>query len=285
MKWMGDVHFIFFIEALILMIGLFSFIRNFEGKISVSLAFLVFFAFYYNESLNISRQYIAVGIGFFAAKYLMNNRWKTYLVCCIIAMMFHSSGIILIVGYLVWLFLFNTKKKSIVTRRIILLFLGMILACILIRPLVNLLSNWGVIPAKYIQFLKASDASSSVWKTIISNCPLLIMLFYLRNKLYAYDERNKVAITFYLLGFIITMINTVYGNVGRLAVSWTSWQIILYPECCKLIMAEQKNTKTQMITKILFVMLFLIHWYYCVIYRNFGDTLPYHSDMFTWLNW
>ena len=285
MKWLGNVHFLFMIEALILLVGLFCFIHNFDNKISIPLAFLVFFSFYFNTSLNISRQYIAVGIGFFAAKYLLENKKIPYFICCIAATLFHSSGLLLFISYFISRFLFTPKKNTSFTRRVLILAGGMIVLCMMIRPITIAMAGFGVIPAKYVGFLHTSEAASSIVLTVLANLPLLLLLLYLKKQLLEYDERNRIVIALYLMGFFVSLLNTVFGNVGRLAVFWTSWQIILYPECCKLLCSRQSRGVSRILTKTLFVLFFVAYWYYCVIYRGFGATTPYTSDVYSWMNW
>lgn len=285
MKWLGDVHFLFMFEALILLVGLFCFIHNFENRISIPLAFLVFFSFYFNSSLNISRQYIAVGIGFFAAKFLLENKKISYFICCIAATIFHSTGLLLFISYFISRFLFTPKKNTSFARRVLLLVVGIMGLCMMIRPITTTLASFGVIPAKYVGFLHASEATSSLVLTVLVNLPLLLLLLYLKNQLLEYDERNRIVIALYLIGFFVSLLNTVFGNVGRLAVFWTSWQIILYPECCELLCSRQSSGLSRMLTKIIFVLFFVAYWYYCVIYRGFSATTPYISDVFTWMNW
>ncbi len=284
MKWFGDYHFIFVIESIVLLVGLFSFIHNFEDKISVPLSFLVFFVFYYNTSLNISRQFIAVGIGLYATKYLLNDMYIKYMICCLVACLFHSTGIMLFVGLIVYRYLFISDDRRSFYRRVIILVIFIVGMIIAVRPLTKLLANMGLIPVKYIDFLQKSEVSSSVSMTFLANLPLLLLLLFYGRKLIDNDEKNKLAITMYLLGFFITMINTLYGNVGRLAIFWTIWQVVLYPECYLSVLNNQKNVVSKVLTKIVFVILLLLYWYYCIIVRNFGNTIPYESDLFNWLN-
>lgn len=284
MKWFGDVHYIFLVESLILLLGLFSFIHCFEGKISIPMAFLVFFAFYYNVSLNISRQYIAVGIGLYATKYLLNGNKAKYLILCVLACCFHSTGILLVMSFIIYQYLFLGNAKKSFYRRLFILVMFIILCCILIRPLSVLLSSVGIIPSKYVDFLHQSDTSSSAVMTLISNTPILILLCIFRRKIIEYDEKNRIAITLFLLGFLVSMLNSFFGNVGRIAVFWTSWQIILYPECCEIMSNQQKKLGAKLMVKAIFVLFFIAYWYYCIMIRNFGNTNPYVSDVFDWLN-
>ena len=285
MRIFGDVHALFAIEGLILLSGLFSFIKSFEGKISKPFAFLVFFTFYYGTSLNISRQYIAVGIGLFAAKYLLNNKpWK-YFLCCVISMLFHATGILLFGSYLIWKFVGSVDDSKKVKRRIVLLAVIVIGLCLFIQPLSTVLVRFGLLSTKYSSMLITGKESAASVISIIPSLPLLVLIIFLFKDLIEYDERNRMAITMYIFGFFISLVNIVFGNIGRLSAYWTCWQIILYPECIKLLCRRQSSPESRILIKTFFVIFFFSYWYYSIVYRGFGNVYPYISDIYSWMNW
>lgn len=285
MKYIGDIHFLFLIEGIVLMCGLFSFLHNFKGKTSYSLAFICFFCFYYNTSLNISRQYIAVGIGFFAVKYLFTENWKNYFILCCISLLFHSTSVLFFISFFIWKYLNSDRSNKHYKKKLGVLILLISIGIGMFVPISSMLIRIGVLPEKYTDFLNANDASSSLVMVVLANLPLMFLLWILNKKLIEYDTRNEMAITMYLLGFAVSLINCIIGNVGRLAIYWTSWQVILYPECCELLVTNVKNKSSRFIIQGCYILFMILYWYYCVIVRNFGGTYPYHSDLFNWLNW
>ena len=284
MHFFGDVHVLFLLESLILLIGLFVFINCFESKVSIPFAFLVFFSLFYYSSLNISRQFISVGIGLFATKYLFNKKTIPYLICCLFAIVFHKSGLGFVLNYFVWQYLSNTRSNVSYKRKTVLLLIVTIIVCVFLYPIASILQSIGIFPEKYMELLNSSGETASVLYMIIQSIPILALVALLWRKLIEYDERNKLVIVLCIMGVIVSMLGTVFSNVGRVALPLTVWKIILYPQCCKLLVRQQKHVVGEIVIKSVFVIFFIGYWYYCAIYRGFGGTVPYTSDVYNVLN-
>ena len=80
------------------------------------------------------------------------------------------------------------------------------------------------------------------------------------------------------------MLNSFYGNVGRLGIYWGIWQIVIYPDCCQVLCERQKSVSSKFIIKSAFVLCIMLYWCYCILLRNFGETIPYESEICSWLN-
>ena len=55
---------------------------------------MMFFSFYFFESMNICRQFVAVAIVFFSTRYLQKKKYIAYIVGIIIAYFFHFSAVL-----------------------------------------------------------------------------------------------------------------------------------------------------------------------------------------------
>lgn len=84
---------------------------------NVWLGMLVFYTLFYNESLNIIRQWMAMSVLIYGFKYLVEQRWGSYLLCILFATTFHSSGLVGILLLLVYylLSLVNDNAKILVS--------------------------------------------------------------------------------------------------------------------------------------------------------------------------
>lgn len=74
----------------------FVFPLYFVGKDNKKILFILvplFICLHLTNSLTVSRQYAAMGILLCSFKYLKNNEIKKYVVCCIIALSFHSTSL------------------------------------------------------------------------------------------------------------------------------------------------------------------------------------------------
>lgn len=72
-------------------------------------AVLTYIAFFYLSSIDTIRQGLAIGIIIYAYRYLIARKWKSYLICCIIAYLFHKAAIICVAIPLIYNY-FNLKR-------------------------------------------------------------------------------------------------------------------------------------------------------------------------------
>src|SRR5699024_10351989 len=67
---------------------------HFKDKVNFTLSTFLFFTIYYFQTYNITRQWLAIAIVFFAIKYLFSNKYIKYLLIVLVASTIHSSAII-----------------------------------------------------------------------------------------------------------------------------------------------------------------------------------------------
>ena len=82
-----------FIQQILIMYGVVSALLYFKRtyKIQLTYAYALYLFFYYNESLCIMRQSIAVSFGLFALTFLLEEKFKKFILCSVIAFLFHNS--------------------------------------------------------------------------------------------------------------------------------------------------------------------------------------------------
>lgn len=272
---------IFVIETVIIFYGLFCVLREFETKISVPMAVFAFMTLYYNNSLNTSRQYVALGIGMIASKYLLRKKYAAYVALCIIAISIHYTAVLLLLSLLIWKYFDKGKNAG---RKESLVIVLAIIACLFFEPLVRFFVHGRLLNAKYLVFLQESSSSSSLFKAIIVSIPVLALIYVYKKALVRLDYRNYFIITMSVLNLMFNFLNSYFGTSGRLAIYFGFWQVILFGECYK-IAGINRFCFNKYVVRSLFMLTLSFYWYYTIVFRNFGDTYPYVSDSISWLNW
>lgn len=84
-----------FVEAAFVNIAFFYFFKRYTKNIFFAIL-LYFIAEYFNYSYEVLREGFAVGIFLLSWKYFLNNKWLKYLLCCIIAILFHPSALVML---------------------------------------------------------------------------------------------------------------------------------------------------------------------------------------------
>ena len=100
---------LFFIHALIVAPIYFG-LKRMDKKYPIWLGMLVFYLMFYNTSLNMMRQWIAMAILFWGLSYLLTNKKKKYFIVVIVACLFHTSALM---GFAIYfLYVYSQRKRE-----------------------------------------------------------------------------------------------------------------------------------------------------------------------------
>lgn len=232
---------------------------------------LLFYLLYYNYSLNISRQYIAMAIVFAAVADIERGKFFRYIVFTLIAFLFHNTGIIGLAPMLVYLILYPRNQMKNVTM------LRKITACVIIVgavfafvPMVRVLINMGILSRKYLYYLNSDQTSSYKLVFVFLFTEIIGVAIFWRN----FQKYDRIAnfflfcsISFVLLYELATMI--AYGK--RVAAYFSLLNIVslgILEKCPRL-------AGNKIIVRTGIVVVLLIYWIYVFFLRNASETVPY----------
>ena len=269
-----DIHILHFVTAFIICSGVYLFAKEYVTKIDVAFAMFIFMMLYFNTSLNIVRQFLSIAVYLFGCKYLFRHKYSLYFFCCLIAISFHSSGIISVFVGVLYIFLADGKRKKL---KIMTVVVGSILSVVCLRHITALLSSFSIIPSKYLKYFSV-EGNSSVFIQIVSRAPVLFLcVFFLRDLLF-YDEKSHIYFCFLLIDCIIGASSPLIGDASRFSLYFGVWQMILIPEIVRVAKYRFKDGGIKF--KLGLVAFFSLYWIYCVVIRNFGGTFPFETDVF-----
>lgn len=203
-----DVNLLLFAYSFVTtaLIFIFGFIE--KKNIKFSNLLIVYFFTLFLVSFNIIRQSIAVGFALVAFSYLKKNKKILCTIFTILTCMFHSSGIFVLLIYLLYAFIGDEKNKSKRVFKVIILILFTLFFCFLYEYVVKIVYSIGLIPYKYYEYMISFDRIDYN----LSN--IGVMLYWLIVSCMALksnpDEKYKKKILFEsLLFFIALAINIV----------------------------------------------------------------------------
>ena len=257
-------------------------LSDYLDKRIVVVGMMVYYAMCYNYSLNIMRQYIAIGFLVLSFSYLITGDKKRYAVFQAVAFSFHYAAISGLIIYVIYEYItgklipFKTdgddykysKKRSILVMSV-----G-ILAIIALPSLLNVIVNrFGEI--KYIGYINGAFGLSI--NQIVLRLPLLVILMLSHKKLcYTYGNKWLLMPTFIALIIIISQLVNSDGSAS----SSGAYRIVLYFSALLImiipIMYSAFNTKKNLLYRGLLVGYLLVWWLY---YFGFAEecTVPYLS--------
>jgi len=252
----GGIIFVNFICGLIFTLGLVLFCKNLPFPwlaITVAVPYLVIVV-----SMGYSRQAVAIGISMIALTYLNKNKVRQNIIFSSIAVLFHSSAIIMLPFY----------ALSIKTKRWILLPLLAVLVFLIYQYLVA--SKVESFTEGYLySFYSSAGAKVRVWMNAV---PSILFLIF-RNK-FPISNNEKQFWTLMSLGGVATIfvlqVSTSSTAVDRVALYWIPIQLYVFSW---LPLVLRKNLDPKLTT-------YLIVIYYAVIQFVW---LFYADTAFAWL--
>lgn len=254
-----DYVWLLFISAIITMYILTKAILENSENYVISILFVFITAMYFDMT-NLVRQCIALSIFMYAIKYINKREIKKYILCIIIAMMFHISILFLMPVY--FLYDFNVKNSYKILIPVITLFfstfIGKILTYILLK-----------IP-KYAPYARKINVGSTDIILVLLFCIVyLLALFYSANSKGIEDfyvNMLMVAVTIGLASLSIPFLH-------RFLIYFKLLFIFYNP----ILFKNLTNKKWGFLIKIFVIVLFVLYTVYVVYIGDWYGANPYRN--------
>ena len=282
-----DYHFGLFLFELITITLIYLGMKKCKKRYDtpVWLGMLLYYLCLYNASMNIMRQNIAVAIAFYAFTYVWDKKYKEYIALMIMAFLVHSSAIVGIVPFLMYIFMQKVSESS--ERKQ--LFRGMIflLAVFIViagsSRIVETLVNMGIFRANYLNYLQGGSYSTVTEGRSVSIAALFFQLIYLAIYFLHYRMLNKRSMNslFFTMTSVMVLLTSCFGPLFAEYISRLSYYFI------PLQMVGLANTsllykkKSQPIWIALIIALVFATWMRTYVILGYHDTVPYQ---FYWNN-
>ena len=257
-----DSFFFFFITNLIVNWGVFFFLYKAKSlfQFSLWLGWLSYLFIFYNRTLNLSRQSIAIAIVLIAITYLWDKKYIKYGVLTVIALSFHTSAIIT----LMYFFEYFVEK-----RKYRLMFL-LCLVFIIVGNSFFISSVLSSIPqlAHFSRYTTASEGNIGLFESFVK----LLAIFYLLGKLNKHElfSRYKVSRFAYLLiiELLLFSCNYIDGNIGRIAYYFLPVYFIAIP-----IVLNRSRYRTK--KELVYISCLIGYWTMIIVVQGQTRTFPY----------
>ena len=247
-----------------------------RSHVNPAMVLLLFYLFFFNHSLNITRQYMAMSIVFAALADVEQKKYLRFLIVVFIARFVHTSALLSLGAVLVhWVLYGNfvrvapSLRPSTRARR---LFILTALSCLvfLFPWLCRMLINVGIIPSKYAFFLNSEEAEHSTLITLFLLVEMFA-LFMLRKQM----PRSTPYYNYFLVSSVSYLIlhqlsaTLVYGK--RIAAYYSLGNLVTIA----LIPRSFKVKENRIVATVLVLMVAFVYWWYCYALRNGSQTYPY----------
>lgn len=264
----NDLWFLFATHCLVL-IPLFYAGYKLKNMVSLPFALFFFLFLFYNESLNLMRQYIAMSFIVLAVVYMILNKKIKCIIVTIIAISFHYTAVISILIFLIY----YLCKKFPINKYVITYF---VLLAFLIYSLVNIASYLDIIfpsgsdySEKYAEYLTGQTGNISSLSTAIVYASIAGVLFVRRKRFdsHQFDFFFLLALLAFLFNFLSMYSKTLY----RMSLYFSLFACLSMP-----IVFRRMKYRFDVIT-IFMELLAVAYWYFAVVVHGSNQTYPYVS--------
>ena len=274
-----DMHFLLFLaEAITLSTMMLSIIKTSRGY-GFGAAYSAYLILHYNESLNLVRQSLAIAFVMLAIAYLLKSQYLKYCIAILVAISFHTSGVIGFAFLVIKLFIGRTNslkgRKDPLNMKVssILISFTLIVApivfAIAFRPIMSCLIGLGIVSDKYDIYL--SDYSTGIAPLLLGVYLTTFFILYLAR---AEFKDSRFFVISYAYGVILFLLTGISQHLWRLG---TYFNTTVSLSLSQLHSRTREETYRIWAAKIVILCLSILLWYMQIIVWGNHDTFPYTS--------
>lgn len=261
-----NVNAVLFIYQLIIMIFTFYVCKNNMKRCPVYLSYFTFLILFYNRSLNMSRQTIAIVIVLYALKYLEDKKYIKYIIWIVIASLFHFTALSAIFILLIYIIIKSDKSRIFSSLIIILALVCLVFYEEIVIFLINIVH---ILPDKYLSYT-VSNGYIKVYEIALKILFMVLISIY-RDIISKDDKYNKFFMYCLVIDIILYFIGAISKYANRITYYFGYMSVIIYPQVYKI--AINKNQKKCMV--IIYIALMCMYWAVYYGFFNNDQTLPY----------
>lgn len=259
-----SIHTTNFLSMLIILIFIYAAIKNFEHYSSMVFSLFIFYMAYYNASLNIIRQLLAMSVCLYAYKYIVRHNFLLYTIFILIGCTFHRTAIIALPFY----FFIASQSKKVNFLKIGILITSCLLIPIIAPPLLKIASQ-------IVYFQKYFDRYSISFNRggigfLLWILPVIVPLCIYYKDLIRTDSRLISLFCIYVLFIPLRYLAYYAWWLSRLSFYASVSEIVLVP----ILLASIRNQRSKKVLTVYYTFWYLFY-YICMYIFNMRKDFTY----------
>ena len=268
---------LFFIHALIVA-PIYLGLKRMKKPYPVYLGMLVFYLLFYNTSLNMMRQWIAMSVLFYGLSYLIINEKKKYLITIVVACLFHTSALMGVAIY--FLYMYSQKQREyikIANFRLsgslapVKVFIYGCIVLLSLNVIAVLLRTFGL--AKYAGYIQGNGSIYLMPNQIILRLPIIILFVIRWRKILTEDELTPVYGSMIVLDLLASQLISINVYAFRIASFFSEYSMLSYSA---LVYAGNRKYRANRYVTLFYVLAYMVYyWIYYYVITGTHATFPY----------
>lgn len=277
----ADIHFLFLVLNILAILPIYLAIYENRHKCSMCLAFATFLLLYYDNTLNLVRQSVALSFSVYSFSLFKLRKYTKCAIYCILAFLFHGTSLFfLLFVYLYYIYTHASKLwRNIIMKSTYVLF---ILLYFNFDKFLYYIIETGILPTKYAYYAVEMSETGFSGMTVLRQCIILLLIYICIY--YANKKKLQKEITRRLKCYLILKTWGIFLFLSSLISMWAfrvsfyfnyPIDIVLFP---KAMIILKKSRYYNILIFFYFVILFFI-WYWTVIRLQMNEVYPYKSQI------
>ena len=243
-----------------------------------ALILLLFYLCFYNHSLNIMRQYMAMAIVFAALADIEQKKYLRFIVVVIIARYIHTSALLALGALAIHWVLYGSfiglasSLRPSVRARMSTVVVGLSILVFMFPIICRFLISAGILQSKYLFFLNVDEAEHTTINTLFLLVEM-IAIFVFRKQLTRRDPYFKYFLLSSVSYLILHQLSAVLVFGKRVAAYYSLGNLV----SLAMIPQSFRNKQNRIIAIVLLLCVVFVFWWYVYILRNGNGTYPYVS--------
>ena len=265
-------HVFYFVLALLINLLIFKGLYSCRQYINIDFGMLLFYLLFYNNTLNLLRQSLAIAIIMSGFGYVINKKFFKYIIIVMIAGLTHSTALLGILIYFIYNIQFS-KYKNLVKAGIIAALLGFVM---LYQSIVSYLVTKGLILSRYVTYADEQSGGGKIVRLVLFCLPVIVLFYFIYKKV-----RKDI---WYNFGFMIILFCSFLSILlffnpitSRIAMYFDYYFILLIPLLTKHINLSGGNIKGIRInySQVVITGYYIFYWWIVYVYQGQAATYPF----------
>ncbi|WP_139422927.1 EpsG family protein [Chryseobacterium mulctrae] len=264
---------LFFIQGFIMLFITLAILQLKKSRL-LPWAFLIYFLLYFSNSLNMTRQTMAIAMCIYAFSNLLTGRIIKALIIVCLAASFHFTAYIFLTVFPVYFYTSRFIKNFWLFQLVV--SIACILFVVLLDAVIVAFIGVGVLGEGFGTYKSGGIYGSNLPVSDLFLCFVFFILFVFFKKYSVLQEFQKNLFqTIFLISIILCFaaVQSTFAIRGMYYFSFLS--IIIVP----LLITSIENKKIEYILWISVFCFFLLYWALTIPYANLGETYPYKSKI------
>lgn len=269
----NNYTFFLVVVAILTVIPVVYFVWKYRNYLSIGLALFLYTTIYYFQGLSLLRIFLAASIGLCAMDRLISHKNKSAFIFIVIAVLFHTSMLVLFIPY--GIFVFNKISRGSYT---VLLFAVFAFLLLYGNKIISSFSG------RYSVY-KDTFSNGLGFQQLLYYLPILILIYFghkfSKEKILMYEnDVYRLGLSLVIAGFFIGEVGYIVSIFGRAQVAFIAVIFIISYYTKEVFNIDKK---WGIFTKSL-VVCYGIFWLYVYLlqYYNVDDIMPY-STVWGWI--